>query len=118
MAGRWEQSQRIYDGLVAVLPEQASRLGVRVRGMRAFVAVSRGDTVQAIEDAEWFELLEDHILRCKTCFLVASSPPPAVTGNLRLTCFGADSTTACRTVGGWWIGLRLSPSATTHHFRS
>jgi tetratricopeptide (TPR) repeat protein len=61
LAGRFNEAREIYDGLVHESPDNPN-----YRGYRAFIAAVRGDTVQALSDAVWFESLERPNLRMRT----------------------------------------------------
>ncbi len=49
-AGRLEEAQRVFDGIVDDFPDNTYN-----RAHRAFVAAMRGDTAQALSDADWLE---------------------------------------------------------------
>ncbi len=51
LAGRIEESQMEFDEIVDEQPDSLS-----YRAFRAFIAVQRGDTVQAMRDAEWLDV--------------------------------------------------------------
>jgi serine/threonine-protein kinase len=50
LANRRDEAQDVFDALVAEFPEDMA-----LRGMRGFVAASRGDTALAHSDMEWFD---------------------------------------------------------------
>ena len=53
LAGRPDEAQPIFDALVDEFPDD-----LQARGTRAFIAATRGDSTQAMEDGEWFESLD------------------------------------------------------------
>ncbi len=58
-AGRLDEAQDVLDAVVAEFPDD-----VNGRGLRAFIAASRGDTAQALSDIEWLSAegrLEDSL---------------------------------------------------------
>jgi predicted Zn-dependent protease len=57
LAGKIDEAQEIFDGLVDEFPDRLS-----IRGTRGFIAASRGDTEQATEDAEWLEQVDEPFL--------------------------------------------------------
>jgi tetratricopeptide (TPR) repeat protein len=51
-AGRLEDAQRVLDAMIRAFPNSISLIR---RLQRAVVAAARGDTAQALRDADWFE---------------------------------------------------------------
>jgi tetratricopeptide (TPR) repeat protein/tRNA A-37 threonylcarbamoyl transferase component Bud32 len=59
LAGRYDEAQRIFDGLVEEAPQRVTDEPLDLRATRAFVATLRGDTMQALSDMEWLETREE-----------------------------------------------------------
>ncbi|MGD2122305.1 MAG: serine/threonine-protein kinase [Gemmatimonadota bacterium] len=66
IAGRYDEAQAIYDKLVERHPDYEKlhrEWAGNDRAMRALTSLARGDTVQATQDEQWFEALDQPYLR-------------------------------------------------------